>query len=96
MITRQIMLLGLFASIKMILRYFLTSCGAWKRYLGLYSNNIMKHTNDYKKDRKHSSSSMVSYYDTRDAAAMCANCFETFSNGRVQNVYETGCYVLGE
>lgn len=37
----------------------------------------------------------TSYYDTRDAAAMCANCFETFSNGRVQNVYETGCYVLG-
>jgi len=37
----------------------------------------------------------TSYYDTRDAAAMCANCFETFSNGRVQNVYETGYYVLG-
>lgn len=35
------------------------------------------------------------YTKTGDSAVMCSNCFYTFANDNISNVYESGFYVLG-
>ena len=35
------------------------------------------------------------FTDSGRSAAMCGNCYYAFANGTVDNVYESGCYVIG-